>query len=146
MKHYFWDESFITASKLGWGTNFNSKNKKILNGAFTAKKHRVKNFNLYKKNIITLQKIIALCKKKKVNIVFTTTPTHASYYKNLNTIQLEKTIKTISNLVKKNSNCIYLNFLESEKFTNEDFYDADHLNEIGAKKLSLLLNNEINSQ
>ena len=146
VKHYFRDESFITSSNLGWGTNFNFENKKALNGAFTAKKHTVKNFNLYDDNLKTLQKIIALCKENKIRIVFITTPTHESYYQNLNSIQLEKTTKTISDLVKNNSNCIYLNLLKSEKFTNEDFYDADHLNEIGAKKLSLLLNNEINFQ
>ena len=93
-----------------------------------------------------MYKIIALCKKNNINIVYITTPTDKSYYENLNKIQIEKTIKTITDLVKNNSNCYYLNLLNSEKFTKEDFYDADHLNEIGAKKLSLLLNAEINSQ
>lgn len=140
IKHYVLEESFLTSSNLGWGTNFNSNNKKTLEGAFTAKKHTVKNFNLYNENLNSLDKIITLCKKNNVDIIFITTPTHKSYYQNLNKIQLEKTIKTISELVKKNSNCDYFNLLKSEKFTNEDFYDADHLNEIGAKKLSLFLN------
>ncbi|OGS73814.1 MAG: hypothetical protein A3G95_04825 [Flavobacteria bacterium RIFCSPLOWO2_12_FULL_31_7] len=140
IKHYFLDKSYITSSDLGWGTNFNSKNKKTLNGEFTAKKHTAKNFNLYNKNVKSLQKIITLCQKNKTKVVFITTPTHVSYYKNLNRIQIEKTIKTIWELVKNNPNCEYINMLTSEKFTNEDFYDADHLNEIGAKKLSLFLN------
>ncbi len=139
IKHYVLDKPYLTASHLGWGTNFNSKNKKTLNGAFTAKKHTAKNFDLYDENVKSLQKIIALCTKKNINIVFITTPTHSSYHQNLNAIQLEKTTETISELVQNSTNCIYLNYLKSEKFTNEDFYDADHLNEIGAKKLSLLL-------
>ncbi len=139
IKHYFLNKSFITSSNLGWGTNFNSKNKKVFKGKMTAKKHTVKNFSLYKENLKKLEKIIVLCRKKNINILFITTPTHKSYYENLNAIQLEKTTKTINNLVKKNSNCEYLNLLKSDKFTNENFYDADHLNEIGAKKLSLLL-------
>lgn len=146
IKHYFFNQSFITSSHLGWGTTFNSKNKKTLNGAFTAKRHTAKNSDLYDDNIKSLYKIIALCKKNNINIVYITTPTDKSYYENLNKIQIEKTIKTITDLVKNNSNCYYLNLLNSEKFTKEDFYDADHLNEIGAKKLSLLLNAEINSQ
>ena len=140
IKHYILDESFLTSSNLGWGTNFNSKNKKVLNGAFTAKKHTAKNHDLYHENVKSIQKIIALCRKKNINIVFITTPTHSSYYENLKVTQLEKTTKTISELVKNNSNCMYLNYLKSEKFTNEDFYDSDHLNEIGSKKLSLFLN------
>ena len=140
IKYYVLNKSYITSSYLGWGTNFNSKNKKTLNGEFTAKKHTAKNFNLYDENIKSLQKIVTLCRKNKVKVIFITTPTHASYYHNLNKNQLEKTTKTISKFVKNNSNCEYINMLTSDKFTNEDFYDADHLNEIGAKKLSLFLN------
>ncbi len=146
IKYYVLDKPYITASDLGWGTNFNSKNKKALKGAFTAKKHTAKNFNLFDENVKSLQKIIALCKKNNIHIVFITTPTDRSYYENLNKIQIKKTIKTITDLVKNNSNCNYLSLLKSEKFTKEDFYDADHLNEIGAKKLSLFLNQKINSQ
>ena len=143
VKHYAFNTSFITTSNLGWGTNFNAKTKKPFKGAFTAKKHTVKNFNLYAENLKSVHKIITLCKKNKINIVFLTTPTHQSYYQNLNKIQLEKTTKTISELVKKNPNCNYLNLLKSEVFTNKDFYDADHLNEVGAEKLSILLNNSL---
>lgn len=141
IKHYFFNKSFITSSKLGWGTDFNSKNKKAFKGEFTAKKHTVKNFDLYDDNLKSLQNIITLCKKNNIKIIFITTPTHKSYYQNLNQIQLEKTIKTILELVKHNSNCTYINLLESNRFTDEDFYDADHLNEIGAKKLALFLEN-----
>lgn len=146
IKHYAFHKSFLTSSHLGWGTNFNSKNKKALNGAFTGKKHTAKNFDLFDKNVKSLQKIIALCRENKVKIIFITTPTHSSYYENLKATQLEKTTNTISELVKNNSNCMYLNYLKSDKFTNEDFYDADHLNEIGAKKLSIVLNRKINFQ
>ncbi|MES2863373.1 MAG: hypothetical protein V4666_04585 [Bacteroidota bacterium] len=145
IKHYVLNKSFITASNLGWGTNFNSANKKTFKGVFTAKKHTAKNFNLYDENVKSLQKIITLCQKKNINVVFITTPTHSSYYTNLNAIQLEKTTKTISELVNKNSNCTYFNLLKSEKFTNEDFYDADHLNEIGAKKLTTFINSLISN-
>ena len=146
VKYYFLNKSFITSSKLGWGTNFNSKNKKEFKGKYTSEKHTAKNYDLYDDNLNSLQKTILLCQKKKINILFITTPTHSSYFKNLNKIQLEKTSKTISVLVKNNSNCKYLNLLNSEKFTNEDFYDADHLNEIGAKKLSLLLDYLVSHQ
>ena len=146
IKHYTLNTSFITSSNLGWGTNFNSKNKITFNGKFTAKKHTVKDFGLYDENLKSLKKTITLCKKNNINILFITTPSHQTYYKNLSKIQLEKTTETITELVKYNSNCEYINLLKSNKFTNEDFYDADHLNEIGAKKLSLLLDAEINSQ
>ena len=58
-------------------------------------------------------------------------------------MQLLKTTNTINELVKKNPNCEYINLLDSEKFIATDFHDADHLNEIGAKKLSLFLDKKM---
>lgn len=146
IKHYVLKKSYLTSSNLGFGIRFKTENKKEFKGKFTAKKHTVKNFSLYKKNLNALCEMIAICRKNNIKILFITTPTHRSYYKNLNTIQLEKTMQTISYLVKKNSNCSYFNFLQSNLFTNKDFYDADHLNEAGATKLSVYLNQKINSQ
>jgi hypothetical protein len=146
IKHYALNTSYITSSKLGWGTNYSSKERKKFDGKFTAKKHTVKNHNLFDSNIKSVEKIIQLCQKKNIKILFITTPTHLSYYKNLNKTQLSKTITSINEFVQKNPNCEYMNLLNSDKFKSSDFYDADHLNEIGAKKLSLLLDKKINSQ
>ena len=42
---------------------------------------------------------------------------------------------------KKYQNVIWLNFLENnELFTLDDFQNADHLNENGAEKMSIILN------
>ena len=38
---------------------------------------------------------------------------------------------------------IYKNYMYDKMFIENDFYDADHLNEIGAEKLTKLLNNLI---
>lgn len=141
IKHYVLHKSFITSSNLGWGTNFNSKDKKEIKGEFTAKKHTVKNFDLLKNNLKSLQNIINLCRKKNISIIFITTPTHSSYYKYLNQIQLEKKHKVINNLVNTNSNCTHINLMYSNSYNDDDFFDADHLNEKGAKKLSLFLDN-----
>ncbi len=143
IKHYVLNKSFITSSKLGWGTNFSSKNNQKFEGEFTAKKHTVNNFKLFDANLKSLHKIIELCQKNKVKILFITTPTHASYSKNVNKMQLLKTINTLNELVQKNPNCEYINLLDSEKFVATDFHDADHLNEIGAKKLSLFLDKKM---
>ena len=141
IKHYFLNKTYITSSNLGWGTNFNSKDKKEFKGEITAKKHTAKNFDLFENNLKSLQNIINLCRKKNISIIFITTPTHSSYYQNLNQIQLEKTLKTIKNLVLTNSNCTHINLMYSNSYNNDDFFDADHLNEKGAKKLSLFLDN-----
>jgi hypothetical protein len=46
-------------------------------------------------------------------------------------------------MAKKYNNCIYLNLLEDQSYTEADFYDADHLSPTGAYKFSLIMNNLI---
>jgi hypothetical protein len=49
-------------------------------------------------------------------------------------------------MIDTHDNCYYVNLFEDTTFLASDFYDADHLNELGAKKLSLLLNKKIKQQ
>ena len=56
----------------------------------------------------------------------------------------------LSSLITESSNTFYYNLLTDASFNEIDFYDADHLNKIGAKKLTqkidslLVQNNSIN--
>jgi predicted metallo-beta-lactamase superfamily hydrolase len=92
-----------------------------------------------------LESIIQLAKKNKAVVIFFTPPAYYTYRENLNSDQLEKSIKAISKIAKEYNNTFYINYMYDKKFVKSDFYDADHLNEIGAKKLTKLLNNLINN-
>ena len=72
-----------------------------------------------------------------------TPPAFKTYLKELNKRQLDLTIETAQGLASDYKNCVYLNLIKDTSFEAKDFYDADHLNEIGAKKLSLIVNNLI---
>ncbi len=52
----------------------------------------------------------------------------------------------ISNIVKKHSNVEYHSFLQDDRFVKGDFKDADHLNGIGAKKLTKIIDRMINNK
>ena len=65
-----------------------------------------------------------------------TPPAYHAYIENLDSIQLNETISTLLNLASKYENVTYRNFLLDTSFKEVDFFDADHLNEIGAKKLT----------
>ena len=71
-----------------------------------------------------------------VKILLLTPPAFESYRMNLNPEQLDITIKTTTEICSKYDNCIYQNLLGDSNFVATDFFDADHLSEIGAKKLS----------
>ena len=85
------------------------------------------------------------CKQRNIKLIFLTTPTYSTYRENLNANQLKKTFETINEFVNTHSNCYYFNWFEDKTFVAEDFFDADHLSDIGAKKLSKKLSQQIDS-
>lgn len=144
--YYIKKQESISCSEFGWGTAYESENSKDLieTGEIAAKRHTImdigseKNASIFNENIEILNSIIALSKKRNVKIIFITLPAYKTYTEGLNEGQKAKTIEAIMDIEQKN-NCVYLNLLEDQSFVSTDFYDADHLNEFGAKKISILL-------
>lgn len=140
--YYFKGENPHSSTSLGWGDVYNSKDGKNLieTGKITAKKHTYDDFHSYPDIVSTLQSIISFCNKKNVQVILFMPPAYETYRDNLNRAQLTLTIQKTSDLANSNTNCTYINLMADTTFKATDFYDADHLNEIGARKLSLLIN------
>jgi hypothetical protein len=136
---YLWKKkSEISCNQRGWGTNYNSKNKQDLfvTAKAAAKRHAKKSISFFDENVKIVDEIISIAKSKNVKVIFYTCPAYKTYVSQLNQEQLQKTILTIKGIQNLNTNVLYYNFLNDAKFTAKDFYDADHLNEIGAEKFS----------
>ncbi|MDJ0646965.1 MAG: hypothetical protein QNJ57_13375 [Flavobacteriaceae bacterium] len=136
-----------TCSTLGWGATFESKNSKNItkSGIIAAKRHTKlihseESIKIFESNTNLLQNLIVWSASKDIEVVLFTPPAWKSYRENLSKEQLEVTVKTASNFADNHDNCTYLNMLSDISFTLKDFYDADHVSQIGAKKLSLKLN------
>ena len=105
-----------------------------------AKRHTFGNINskeissIFQENLAVLESIINWCKTRNINVILITLPAYESYYSHLNDDQLKTTLNTINKIIANNNNCYYLNMLVDPRFTSDDFYDADHLSEIGRKK------------
>lgn len=144
---YVKDKSSISCTKLGWGTSYNSKFNHDLfkTGKTAAKSHRAKNNNLFNYNIGVLKQIIQFAKSNKTRIIFVTSPVYKSYVENLDKNQLNNSINVAFKFSRIFPNVTYINFMTDKTFNKEDFFDADHLNEIGAKKWSLKIDSLINA-
>jgi len=144
--YYIKGNSSISCSNLGWGLNYNSKNKSDLNatGKTAAKRHSKKDDKYFTENVNVLKSIIEFAKNKGVKVFFYTPPAYHTYTENLDSIQLNQTINTLINISSKYDNVTYHNFLLDSSFSEIDFFDADHLDEIGAKKLTSKLDTLIN--
>lgn len=142
---YIKGKNNITVSKLGFGLGYSDGKQSDLvsTGLEAAKRHTKEDFKLLDTNLLLLQKIITESKEKNIEIILFTPPARESYILNLDKKQLSIMEKNIAKIIVKHSNVKYFNYLNDGRFTDVDFRDADHLNGVGAKKLTRILNQSI---
>lgn len=115
-------------------------------GVIRAKAHRYgSDFSKnYVKNKAILNTILERCKEKGVKVILVTTPAIEKYCSSLNNEQIE-IVYSLGKELGGREYIKYINLLKSQYFTNDDFFDADHLCNTGAEKISLMINDTINS-
>ena len=140
-EYYLAGQCNITSSELGWGgidaSDINSDLAE--KGKAAAQRHTVEDDLYFDVNIEILHSFISFAEEHNVQIVFYTPPAFETYIENLNEEQLMKTVFTMQALDNHYANVHYVNFLDSDLFERGDYFDADHLNENGARKLTLEL-------
>jgi len=99
-------------------------------------------FKIYERNLKILNKMIKILKQKSIEPILITTPTHRSYYKNLDVKIINIINNTVENITKHHK-IKYYNYLKDDRFVDSDFYNCDHLNYNGAKKFSKILDDEV---
>lgn len=133
---------------LGFGTQYTYEKRElnlVTSAEGAVQRHTIKdiNYDILNENKFFLEEICNKCNERNIKVVILTTPTHHSYYSQLNKNQLESTTNICVRLCNIYSNVSYLNWLTDDRFIDEDFFDSDHLNDKGAQKLTTLLNKEI---
>ncbi|MBX2932095.1 MAG: DUF1574 family protein [Chitinophagaceae bacterium] len=149
--YYKLHESNITCTTLGWGGmgRKSGNEKDLIETGKTAAKRHTKNIHsekyqtIFNNNVSILHSIIKWSQARNIKILFFTPPAFHTYREHINIEQLNTTIETINTIVSNNNNCMYINFFDDPNFIAKDFYDADHLSETGAEKLSKLINYKI---
>lgn len=140
------DTSFVNCDSLGWGTNYklelrNDEWQKT--GLAACQRHTIFSHEYVEDNKQYLKDIIDDCVKRDIKVILLTTPTHKSYFELLDANQLNEMNEICNRFDDKHENVVYLNWLKNDAFTDEDFFDADHLNEYGAEKLTKMLDEYI---
>jgi hypothetical protein len=143
---YIQKTSSLSCSQSGWGIEYNSKNKQDLNitGIISAKKQTHKNAKCFKEVLNILKSILEFSQNRGVKVLLFTPPAFHTYIEQLDSAQLSQTYASVKDICKKYGNAKYIDMLSDGSFIASDFYDADHLNEIGAKKLTIKVDSIIN--
>ncbi len=138
-QYYLRHRSSIITTPLGWATDYPSSRRQDL--AITAvlalKRHtqnsKAENFDPNKADLIA---ILNYAKAHHIKVLLYTSPVSSTYLALVDPVQMDTTIATVSALAKQYNNVAYYNLLTDLSFENADLCDADHLNDIGAQKLS----------
>ena len=89
-----------------------------------------------------LKDFLEILIKNNITPILFTSPTYKEYNKYLEKSVVNNNIKEINNICEK-YNIKYLDLMNSNMFEKNDFYNGDHLNKQGAKKLAKILNSFI---
>ncbi|MES2620658.1 MAG: hypothetical protein V4615_07390 [Bacteroidota bacterium] len=136
--YYILNQPNIYCSELGWGrrqSNF-SPTDKNKTGNEAAERHNKAGEEGYEGNIKLVEDIIRTAQQKNIRVLLFTPPAYSTYTTHLDNERLLYTIKKSEAIARAHSNCSYINLLSDSTFGEEDFFDADHLNSAGARKLT----------
>lgn len=142
MSKYYKKGTILNCDAKGWGNDY--KKERRISPDIVAKERVAAHedgsidFTLNKKRINYL---IQECKKRNIEVLIVSMPVSKAYSENLNKEKLQLIFDTCEELETSNlDNVYYLNLFDERRFVDEDFFDADHLNEIGAEKCSKIVN------
>ena len=129
----------------GWasfkGTEWNSLTKKAAS-AIIKDHEKLMEIRDLNENIKTYQSLLDLCKKRDVEVYILNTPKHSFYVNAMNHYYLESNRDIVRKLLRASPSTKYIDYSTDSRFLDTDFYNLNHLNQDGAKKLSVIFNSE----
>ena len=129
--HERWDS-------LGWGTEFTIENRDEAwdNGEERATEQTYHDPRLFQLNQGFLREILDFCRAHHVQVILLNTPTTASFRQHEDPRQVRMNQQLLQDIQRTYPEVLYLNLEADPRFTPDDFYDADHLNHGGARKMT----------
>lgn len=90
-----------------------------------------------------LEDFVQILLDNDITPIIITPPVYSEYIAYLNPSYINENIETSIEIAEKYG-IEYWDFLSSDRFSIDDFYDMEHLNKTGASKFSVMLNDSIN--
>lgn len=147
VKRYVKKKTILDCDSLGWGTNYKKADRipaaQVAQNRAIVQEDGLMDFEVNKSRI---NDIIRRCKQRNIQVLIVSMPQTKVYESYLNQNKLSKIKATCSEFQTKNpKEVFYLNLFDDTRFSEEDFYDADHLNNEGALKCSKIVNDYLTS-
>lgn len=138
--------TYSICDSLGWGVDYkaslSSFDEEDTIAVMTAlQKHICKDWRWEEENAKHVERIAAFCQQQGIRLIVVQTPVCASYYKRIPERQ-RLAIHHLMQKLQKTYGAIVHDYAADARFTGKDFFDADHLSDIGARKFTTILNQD----
>lgn len=97
---------------------------------------------VYRRNCFCVEKIARLCKEKGAHLYLVVPPTHRLYYEHVDKAQLQMMYDALQQISIKWNNVSVLDYFDDKRFEDDDFFDVNHLSDVGAEKFTRILEKE----
>ena len=136
-----WQPARLSWTDRGWGSNYTYQQgiTPIDNGAERAQSNTYADRSLATLNAGFLSSMATWCSRHGVRLILVTTPVMPSFRTNEDPAQRAENERRLNDLLSRHRNIEYYDFETDARFAPDDFYDADHLNNRGAQRLTGLL-------
>lgn len=129
----------------GWGTIYKLSEKNMNrwdDGMEAVKRHSSKSWDHIDMNYARMKELADFCKSRDIRLILVTTPCWHSYYEHLDEKQLAKMYELTSQFGKEYG-ITYLDYLKDPRFEADDFFDSNHLSDVGAIKFTKILHEDM---
>ena len=136
-----WQPPQMEWSKTGQGLEYRIERRSTGwdDGATAALRNRYEDFSSAKRQMAHLENIAAFCKDHQAHLWLISTPLRPSYRAAILPAQEEDMKLHLRHFLRSHPEVRYKDFRADTDFTAADFFDTDHLNQDGARKLSDML-------
>ena len=141
--YYINQKSAIGCNELGYSNTPVKTSDLVKTGRQSAIRHTKTDRTYCKQSVQMIADMIDLASNKSIQVIIITYPVYQSYQDHLDKSQLKTTIETATQFAVDNPWVTYLNMLTDQRFGSADFRDGDHLNHIGATKLTKILDEQL---
>lgn len=142
-EYYLKGNELNNSSALGFGTDYRASGslRDMKSDALKAtERHLAATWEYVSLCRSNLCRMLDIAQKQDVKVILITPPLHEYYRAYINKKQSAKMHEILNEILDEYENVKYVDFSDNKNFLNTDFYDSNHLNDIGAKKLSVELN------
>jgi len=136
-----WQPPRLQWTALGAGANYRLELRGADwdNGEARALKNTYADHRAVKANILFLHSIFSWCRSRRVRVLLISTPLSPIFRQHESVAQVALNRRVLHSLLRQYPEVEYHDFESDPRFTDADFFDADHLSDRGAARLSLIL-------